>query len=80
MRAVATDRFARALANAPDKIKNDFSKQLSLLLKDRRHKSLCAKKFDSKGRWQARVNYSWRFYFRINKDIYELLDVIPHPK
>ena len=30
--------------------------------------------------WQGRVNAGWRFYFKIDSDVYYLLDIIPHPK
>ena len=30
--------------------------------------------------WQARVNGGWRFYFRIEGDLYHLIDITPHPK
>ena len=40
-----------------------------------------AKKLDeSQDRWQARVNDDWRFYFKIERDIYRIIDLIPHPK
>jgi plasmid maintenance system killer protein len=40
-----------------------------------------AKKYDrAHDVWQARVNGGWRFYFRIEGDVYVLLDVLPHPK
>jgi plasmid maintenance system killer protein len=45
------------------------------------HPSLRAKKFDeANGRWQARVNDDWRFYFTIDRDTYRINEVIPHPK
>jgi hypothetical protein len=30
--------------------------------------------------WQARINRDWRFYFRIEGDVYYILDLMPHPK
>jgi len=46
-----------------------------------RHPSLRAKKYDeARDIWQARINSGWRFYFKIEEDVYYLLDVIPHPK
>jgi plasmid maintenance system killer protein len=42
---------------------------------------LRAKKYDETNAiWQARINRDWRFYFKIEKDRYYLLDMIPHPK
>jgi hypothetical protein len=56
-------------------------KQLALFAQDLRHPSLRAKKFDE-GRdiWQGRINAGWRFYFKIERDMYYLLDIISHPK
>ena len=56
MRADATRRFARELDGAPLAIQRTFEKQLAFLLRDLRHPSLNAKKYDeARGLWQARV-------------------------
>ncbi len=56
-------------------------KQLALLLQNRRHPSLQTKKYDAaRDIWQGRVNQSYRFYFHIEGDTYEVLSIIPHPK
>lgn len=58
-----------------------FYKQITYLLRNIRHPSLHAKKYDeTKGIWQARVDKNYRFYFRIEKDVYVLLDIKPHPR
>jgi hypothetical protein len=45
------------------------------------HRSLRAKRFDeARGIWQARVDDTYRFYFTIEGDTYQILSVIPHPK
>ena len=68
-----TNRFDRDLAAAPREIQRAFEKQLRLLLQNRRHPSLQAKKFDEvSGLWQGRVTLSWRFYFTIDGDTYVL--------
>jgi plasmid maintenance system killer protein len=62
-------------------VRKAFFKQASFPEKDLRHPSLKAKKYDeSKGRWQARVNRDWRFYFNIVGDTYLIRDIVPHPK
>jgi len=62
-------------------IRKKLNKQLDLLIRDLRHPSLRAKKYNEPDNvWQARVDDSWRFYFRIEGDTYYLLDIIPHPK
>jgi plasmid maintenance system killer protein len=62
-------------------VQREFGKQLGNLLRDLRHHSLQAKKYDAaQGIWQARVKGGWRFCFRIEEDLYHLLDITPHPK
>jgi hypothetical protein len=76
-----TARFLAAYASAPARIQRTFDKQVAYLLQNLRHPSLHAKKYDEKlDRWQARVTRAWRFYFRIEGDMYVLLDLIKHPK
>ena len=79
MQIRTTRHFDRAYAKAPPVIKRALLKQASFLLDDIQHPSLRAKKYDAE-RWQARVSRDWRFYFRIEGDIYVLLDIMPHPK
>jgi len=81
MEAIYSNRFKKSYKNAPERVKDDFDKQLVFLLNDMRHPSLHAKKYDeSRGIWQARANRKWRFYFVINRNIYCLIDLIEHPK
>lgn len=69
------------LEQAPADVRRAFFKQIKLLGQNLRHPSLHAKKYDeSRGRWQARVNRNWRFYFTIKGDTYYIQDVMPHPK
>ncbi|MCC6847421.1 MAG: hypothetical protein IT294_02880 [Deltaproteobacteria bacterium] len=79
MRVEFTERFIASYIAAPPEIHKAFGKQLALLLRDYRHPSLQAKKYDAQ-RWQARVTQDWRFYYRPDGDKYYLLDIIPHPK
>jgi len=81
MKLVYSDQFLDALEDCPPAVRKAFYKQAQLLLRDLRHPSLRAKKYDeSKDIWQARVNRSWRFYFVIEGDTYRLHAIIPHPK
>jgi len=81
MRADYSRQFRRAYRKAPMEIRKKLNKQLDLLIRDLRHPSLRAKKYNEPDNvWQARVDDSWRFYFRIEGDTYYLLDIIPHPK
>ena len=81
MKVLFSDRFARSFAQAPERVQREFGKQLGHLLRNLRHPSLRAKKYDEvQDVWQARVNGGWRFYFRIVGDTYHLIDIVPHPK
>jgi plasmid maintenance system killer protein len=76
-----SERFSTSFQEAPEKIQRLFGKQLGYLLRDLRHPSLHAKKYDeAQDIWQARVNGGWRFYFKIEGDLYHLIDITPHPK
>ena len=79
MRAVLTEPFVDSLIKAPPEIQKLLGKQLALLLRDFRHPSLQAKRYDAE-RFQARVSQDWRFYYRREGDTYILLDLLPHPK
>jgi len=81
MKVIFSDRFRQSYQDSPTAIQRVFDRKLGLLLKNLRHPSLHAKKYDE-GRdiWQARVTLSWRFYFTIEADTYHLHDIIPHPK
>ena len=58
-----------------------FDKQSAFLVQDLHHPSLHAKKYDeARDLWQARVNYSWRFYFKIVGDVYLMEDIKQLPK
>jgi plasmid maintenance system killer protein len=81
VRVVLTEPFVAQCIAAPADVQKRFGQQLAHLLRNLRHPSLRAKKYDeAPDRWQARVNDNWRFYFRIEGDTYVLLEIIPHPK
>ena len=81
MRAVYTQRFLDSYASSPPEIQRAADRRVALLLQDLRHPSLRAKKYDeARDLWQARATGSWRFYFQIEGDAYQLIDLTPHPK
>lgn len=81
MRYILLGRFLRQLESFPPSLQAKFWKQLSHLLRDIRHPSLRAKKYDeSRGIWQARADNNTRFYFLIDRDRYILLEIKKHPK
>jgi hypothetical protein len=58
---------------SPPEVQKAFGKQLTNLLRDLRHSSLRAKKYEKRtGLWQARINDDWRMYFTIEGDLYVL--------
>ena len=70
-----------ALAEAPVPVQKAFIKQLKFLVRNLKHPSLHAKKYDeATDFWQARVNDDWRFYFKIAGDEYRIFKLISHPK
>lgn len=74
-----TSQFDRSFRKLSPEIKTAFRKQIGFLLKDMRHPSLRAKKYDeSYDIWQARVNDNVRFYFSITGNRYVLLDIEKH--
>ena len=81
MRFAFSERSIKSYGSAPPQIQRAFDAKLELLLKDLRHPSLRAKKYDkSRDVWQARINRDWRFYFSIEGDAYCIVDLTPHPK
>lgn len=81
MQLYYSERFQRSYQEAPLRVRQQCDKQLAFLAQDLRHPSLRTKKYDEvRNLWQARINRSWRFYFKIDRDAYYLVDMIPHPK
>jgi len=76
-----TDRADKDYANLPAAVRKALAKQLRFLLENRNHPSLQTKKYDeATGLWQGRVTLDWRFYFKIERDEYIVVSIIPHPK
>lgn len=81
MKLLYAPKFKGSFRQFPENIKRKFYQKADYLLKDIRHPSLHAKKYDEiRGIWQARVNRDIRFYFLIEKDTYILLDIKHHLK
>jgi len=76
-----TERADKDYAGLPIAIRKAFAKQLHFLLANLRHPSLHAKKYnEALDVWRGRVTKGWRFYFKIERDEYVILSIIPHPK
>jgi mRNA interferase RelE/StbE len=81
MHLVFSKRFDRSLRDAPQAVQRAFWKQSELLLLNPHHPSLRVKKYEGADKlWQARVTRGWRFYFTLDRDVYNLIDITPHPK
>lgn len=79
MKVVFTEPFQDRYKKLPKSLQARFEKQLKFLLKNLRHPSLRAKKYDeARDIWQARVNGHYRFYFQIRSDTYYILTVVEH--
>ena len=76
-----TVRSKQDYQDASNSVQKAFDKQVRLLAANLLHPSLHAKKYDeTEDLWQGRVNKSWRFYFKIDKDTYIITRIVPHPK
>ena len=63
------------------KVRKSAQKQFNFLVRDLRHPSLRAKKYDeSADLWQGRIDGSWRFYFLILDEWYLIVSIRKHPK
>jgi len=79
MKSGTSKHFDRSFEKFPSRIKKIFDKQIRFLLVDIRHPSLRAKKYDETEEiWQARVTNNVRFYFKIEGDTYQLIDIERH--
>lgn len=79
MREVRSNHFKRSYKKFSREIRVAFAKQMQFLLADIRYPSLRAKKYDeTTGVWQARVTNNVRFYFKIEGDIYYLIEIEKH--
>jgi len=80
MNILLRQRALEALATAPLPVQKAFIKQMNFLARDLRHPGLHAKKYDeAENKWQGRVTEDWGFYFKIEADTYQILDLTPHP-
>lgn len=79
MRYQTSQRFDREYATLPESLQKKTKKQVRLLVENLRHPSLRAKKYhETSDIWQARIDRKYRFYFKINGDIYTLIAIKRH--
>ncbi|MBI3681030.1 MAG: hypothetical protein HY235_11610 [Acidobacteria bacterium] len=81
MKRQLTERAAQDYEEAPTAVQKAFDKQMRFLALNLRHPSIQAKKIDERNDvWQGRVTKDWRFYFKIVRDTYTMVRIVPHPK
>lgn len=79
MRCAPLKAFDDTYVALSENLKKKVDKQLEYLVKDLRHPSLRAKKYDeAEDIWQARIDGGYRFYFKIEGDVYILLRIKKH--
>ncbi len=81
MKLSFSGKALRDYQKLPKNLQKTADKQFSFLLRGLKHPSLHAKKYDENlDVWQARVSKSYRVYFRIERDVYQIIAIIKHPK
>lgn len=81
MRVLFSAKALHDYQNTPERVRQAVNKQFGFLLKNLKHPSLHAKKYDEgKDVWQVRITKDWRFYFQIRKDVYHIITIIKHLK
>lgn len=79
MRVVTLKPFDDTYATLPENIKRKVAKQIRFLAQSMRHPSLHAKKYDETNDiWQARIDKTYRFYFKIEGNTYILTKLTKH--
>lgn len=79
MRIASTPHFQRSYQKLPEETREAFDKQAMYLLKNLRHPSLRAKKYDeARNIWQVRVTDNYRAYFEIKDDCYIFHEIGSH--
>ena len=81
MKILFSERAWRDYKNLPLRLRKAADKQLDFLLRDLKHPSLRAKKYDeARDIWQARLSKDWRLYFKVRSEAYVIITIIKHPK
>ncbi len=81
MKLALSERALRDYRAFGAAVQQRIDKQFAFLIRNIRHPSLRAKKYDeAKNVWQARATGEYRFYFQIRGNIIYILTIIKHPK
>ncbi len=79
MNVILSKQAEQDFVSLPHPIKKEVIKQLRFLAIDLRHPSLRARKLSSENdRWEARVDYHYRFTFQIANNTITIRKIGPH--
>ena len=79
MKLDPTKRFAKSYQKLPQQVRKQTDQKLGFLLENPKHTSLRVKKIKSSKDWfELSITKNYRLAFRIERDIYILLDVGTH--
>lgn len=73
-----TRKAEKSLKKLDPKIKKKLIKQLLLLEKDFNHPSLYTKKTQDQTLWEARIDFHYRFTFKMDEDNIYIIAIGPH--
>lgn len=78
MKISLTDTAGKQYKKLPSVTQRKVDKQISFLLINVRHPSLRTRKMTGVDRFEARIDYHYRFTFRIQKKEIFILSIGPH--
>lgn len=79
MRVILSDPVKRRIPKLPVNIQRKLEKQLAFLIEDVRHPSLHARKMTGDAnKYEARIDYHYRFTYDVFDDMITILAVGPH--
>lgn len=79
MRVILSDPVKRRIPKLPVNIQRKLEKQLAFLIEDVRHPSLHARKMSGGvNKYEARMDYHYRFTYEMSDDTIIILAVGPH--
>lgn len=79
MKVIVSKQAEKDFQSLPTSIKKKVIKQLRFLAQDLRYPSLRAKKLSGgQDRWEARIDYQYRFTFQIEEEMIIIRKIGPH--
>lgn len=78
MRQIASPKFRKQYKKLPLKVQKKFQKQVKLLLQDYRYPSLQSKRMRDEEIFEARIDYHYRFTYKIKGEKIFFFSIGPH--